>query len=605
MALAKRTRAMAARVTLAARIRAIVPAVAALLVWPVTPVPAGPVGPAAQVWVFFRDRGNLDVPGPARAAALAEASRRITPRALARRAKAARGRGEPADQASLLDDRDLGPDPAYVAAVAARAAGATRTRSSWLNAVSVTAPPESLSRIRALPFVSGIRPIAHETRDDAGRGGADLDAGAVLNADGDFNAGPSYLQIDMLHVPEVHAMGLHGDGVLICVLDSGFDLDHEALRQLEVRGQRDFVNGDDDPSYDPRTDLPTQSSHGTAVLSAIAGYAPGKLIGPAYRADYLLGMTERIGSERPVEEDYWCAGVEWAEAEGADILTSSLTYHAWYRWSELDGRTAVATRAANLALARGLLIVNAVGNQGGTQGSIGAPADAPGALSVGAVNGIGNLTAFSSVGPTYDLRVKPDVVAPGSQVLTALARTYDAYARASGTSFSTPLVAGCAALVMERHPDWGPEMVREAIAMSASRAERPDNRYGWGIVNARDAVLYPLIEGTVVDETTREPLEGATVRWEPRGGARGGADAGARGDADTRAGDAAGPGATDSPPRGSVETDSTGAYVIPNLPRGAYTITVSKTGYVEGSAGPYEVPPNLGDANVALRYRGK
>ena len=383
-------------------------------------------------------------------------------------------------------------------------------------------------------------------------------------------------------------MGLHGEGVLVCVLDSGFELDHEALRQVEVWGQRDFVNGDDDPSFDPRSDIPTQSNHGTAVLSTIAGFAPGKLIGPAYRADYLLGKTERIASELPIEEDYWCAGVEWAESRGADIVTSSLTYHAWYRWHDLDGRTAVASRAANLALSRGLLIVNAIGNMGAVEGSIGAPADAPSAISVGAVNGIGNLARFSSVGPTYDRRVKPDLVAPGVGIFTALARTYDRYVALSGTSFSTPLVAGCAALVMQRHPDWGPEMVRDALMMSASRAERPDNRYGWGIVNARDAVFYPLIEGRVTDANTREPLRGATVRWEPQGSV-----------------DSLGAASSDSPPRGSVETDSTGAYVIPNLPRGIYAIHVSKPGYFDGSAGPYDVPPNLGDANVALRYRGE
>jgi subtilisin family serine protease len=542
---------------------------------------AAPSASAAPAWVFFRDRGALGRDGPARELALADAARRITPRALARRAKAARATKQPA---ALLDDRDLAPDPAYVAAVEARA-GAIRTRSSWLNAVSVEAPPESLARIMALPFVAEVRSVAGEAADAV----PSAIASAPL-ADADFNAGPSFLQIDMIHVPEVHAMGDHGEGVVICVLDSGFELDHESLRQLIVRGQRDFVNGDGDPSYDPRTDIPTQSSHGTAVLSTIAGYAPGKLIGPAYRAEYLLGKTERIGSELPVEEDYWCAGVEWAEAEGADVVTSSLSYHRWYQWHDLDGRTAIATRAANLALERGILLVNAIGNEGPHEGSIGAPADAPGAITVGAVNGIGGLAGFSSVGPTYDLRVKPDVVAPGVGVFIALARTYDGYARLNGTSFSTPLVAGCAALVLSRHPDWGPEAVRDAIAMSASRAGRPDPRYGWGIVNARDAVLYPLLEGTVTDSITHEPLAGATVQWEPLAGRM-------PGSVET--------GSSDSPFRGSVETDSTGAYLIPSLPSGSYRITVSKATYFDASAGPYEVPPNLGDANILLRYRGK
>src|SRR5439155_21651156 len=163
---------------------------------------------------------------------------------------------------------------------------------------------------------------ASESRNDAGSTHAPHDAGsagapgtpdasgAPTGQDAEFNAGPSYLQIDMLHVPEVHAMGLHGEGVLVCVLDSGFELDHEALRQLEVRGQRDFVNGDDDPSYDPRTDQPTQSSHGTSVLSTIAGFAPGKLIGPAYRAEYPSARRKESAWELPSR------GASWARASG-------------------------------------------------------------------------------------------------------------------------------------------------------------------------------------------------------------------------------------------------------------------------------------------------
>jgi subtilisin family serine protease len=191
------------------------------------------------------------------------------------------------------------------------------------------------------------------------------------------------------------------------------------------------------------------------------------------------------------------------------------------------------------------------------------------------VNGIGVLTGFSSVGPTYDRRTKPDVVALGSQVYAAKARTWDEYIRQSGTSFSAPLVAGCAALVLSRHPDWTPEEVRDALTMSADRADRPDNQYGWGIVNARDAVLYPLIEGRVTDSITHEPIAGASVTW-------------------TRGNE-----------RGVAETDSTGAYVLPNLPRGGYIIRIAKPGYEDQTAGPFDVPPNLGDVNVPLRYRGK
>ena len=533
---------------------------------------------AQPFWVFFRDRGAYQSTGLARDRALAEAFAKVTPRALARRAKATRernpGRALPANAVDLLD---CPPDPAYVAAVTA-AGGSIRTTSAWLNTVSIDASPDAIARINRLPCVAHTQPVASQKPD------------AEDTANTDFDAGPSCVQIDMLHIPEAQAMGLCGHGVLICVLDSGFDLDHEAFRQLEVRAERDFVFNDDDPSYDPRTDSPSQSNHGTTVLSMIAAYAPGHLIGPAYCADYLLGKTEVIDAELPVEEDYWCEGVEWAEAEGADLLSSSLSYRNWYRASDLDGRTAVTTRTANLALERGLLIVEAMGNDGPKEGTLSAPADAPGVISVGSVDGIGNLTGFSSAGPTYDRRVKPDLVAPGSAVVVVAPRTPDRYQRGSGTSYSAPLVAGCAALVMEAHPDWGPEAVREALAMSGNRADRPDNHYGWGIVNARDAVLYPLLEGRVTDFHTGEPLRNARIRWRP-------AAAGSV--------DSLGAAPSDSPPRGEVRSDSTGAYVIPNLPRGSYTIEVSKEGYFDAAAGPYDVPPNLGDVNFALRYRGE
>src|SRR6185437_11101828 len=154
-----------------------------------------------------------------------EATARITPRALARRAKAAHERG------TAPADVDLPPDPSYIAAVTSRG-GSIRTVSAWLNAISVEAPVESLARIEALPFVARVRPVAEGATEEAPAPAA----GALPDLQ---DPGPSFLQIDMLHIPEVHAMGDHGEGVVICVLDSGFQLDHQSLRQLKVRGQRD------------------------------------------------------------------------------------------------------------------------------------------------------------------------------------------------------------------------------------------------------------------------------------------------------------------------------------------------------------------------------
>ena len=527
-------------------------------------------GERALQWVFFRDHGS----GAALDSALAAAERLLSPRAVARRAKAMRERGARAPADRLVDERDLEPAAAYVSAVG-DAGGRIRTTSRWLNAVSVEADAEAVAAIETLPFVAGVHPVSVFTPDRAA--GAD-----------EFSFGPAAHQLEMLGVPEAHAMGYRGEGVLVCVLDSGFELGHEAFDQLTVRATRDFVFDDEVASYDPTQDVPGQSIHGTTVLSVIAGYAPGRIIGPAYRADYLLAKTERIGSETRVEEDTWCEAIEWAEAMGADIAASSLSYYLWYRPQDRDGRTALISRFANVAFERGLLIVNSMGNTGPREWSLNPPADAPGVIAVGAVDWNGRLAGFSSVGPTWDGRVKPDLVAMGSGVTLVTARSRDRYGHGSGTSFSSPLIAGCAAIVLSAHPDWGPEAVREALVMSGDRASRPDNRYGWGVPNVRDAILYPFLEGKITDERTREPIAGALIHWEPAG----------RVDS-TRAA----PG--DSPPRGTAETDSTGAYVVPNLPPGLFRIRVDAPGYLEAVSQPLEVPPSLGDVNLALRYQGK
>ena len=544
-------------------------------------------------WVFFRDRP----PG-------SSASVAVDARALARRAKAARARGA----ATVgLGDLDREPDSLYVRAVVATGAD-LRTRSRWLNAVSVDADSAALDAIRALPFVTSVDRVAVLTTpadgsDASGAAGTASEAGgasgsvaadqaAAADADG-FEYGPSYRQLEMLGVPEVHAMGDHGEGILVCVIDSGFERSHEAFDRLVVRDEHDFVFGDRDTGYDPAQDVISQADHGTSVLSVLAGYAPERLVGPAYGADFILAKTERIESELRSEEDHWCEAVEWAEARGADIVSSSLSYPLWYQPQERDGRTAENTRVANIALERGLLVVNSTGNYGPGPLTLSPPSDAPGVLAVGSVDATEALSRFSSIGPTWDGRIKPDLVAMGTHTYMAKARTRDRYTVANGTSFSTPLVAGCAALVLSAHPDWSPEAVWDALAMSADRASRPDPSYGWGIPNVRDAIVYPQIEGRITDVATPGITtvgKPATIRWEPAPGSP----------ADT-----VGVAPSDSPRRGSVQADSTGAYLIPNLPAGSYRLTIEAPGYFPLDSEPIQVPPGIGDVNFALRYRGE
>jgi serine protease AprX len=538
-------------------------------------VGSGPRVAEAADWVFFRDHG-------ANGSGLMGDSL-PTPRALVRREKAWRARlphGGAVARPSLADD--VPPAAEYLAALE-HAGARIRTVSRWMNAASVDGDAVVMAAIGALPYVAETRTVA--------RLGSDADSLEPLEGGDVAEAGPSYLQLALIGVPRAHALGYHGEGVLIGILDSGFSTRHEALRHLDVRAERDFVQGDDDPADDrSRTppDPPGQQNHGTQVLSLIGAYHPGSMIGAAPLAGFLLAKTERTDVESKVEEDYWCAGLEWVEAMGADVVTTSLSYDRWYRKPDLDGRTAVTTRMAELAWERGVLLLNSAGNSGPLPSTVGAPGDAPGEITVGAVNLLGQISGFSSRGPTGDGRVKPDVVAPGAGVLVIQGGALEGYQRGGGTSYSTPLVAGVAALVVEAHPDWGPEAVREAIVMSADRADRPDNDYGWGMVDAPAAILYPLIEGVVASEggtqgSAAGSVAGARVAWERIGESRG---------------EWAAPG--DAPPAGETQTDAGGRYTIANLPPGSYRLTITAEGYETRMLGPFDVPPNLYGVDATL-----
>ena len=226
-------------------------------------------------------------------------------------------------------------------------------------------------------------------------------------------------------------------------------------------------------------------------MSLIGGYAEGRLIGAAFGATFVLAKTEDNRSETPIEEDYWVAGLEWLESMGVDVVSSSLGYNGWYEYSDMDGKTAVTTRAADIIAAKGVVVVNSMGNEADDDWYyMNAPADGNNVISVGGVNSLAEINGFSSRGPTFDGRIKPDVMAMGSSVF--FARPYDvsSYQTGRGTSFSTPVVAGIAALVLQAHPCLTPFQVRDALRETASRSQSPDNDYGWGVVNAYDAVFY-------------------------------------------------------------------------------------------------------------------
>ena len=416
----------------------------------------------------------------------------LTERALARRALRRR-----AIDGSIVDARDLPIDPARVAAL--RATGAEiRVESRWLNAVSVLATPEELRAIARLPFVSAIHPVRASrgekpelelpfgaAGEGAGEGGvAALDYGAARD------------QLVQSGVTAMHARGFHGEGIVIGVLDTGFNRVHEAFHSaqhpLEVLAEWDFIDNDANTGIEQGND-PQQHRHGTWILGTLAAYLPGQVVGAAYQAKFVLAKTEVVATETQVEEDFYVAGLEFIEAQGADIATSSLGYIDWYTPEDLDGLTAVTTIAVNTATSNGLICLTAAGNSGNdgdpaTQHLI-APADAFEVLTCGAVDVSGTIAGFSSDGPTADGRVKPEVLARGVATATVASTNPTGVSALSGTSLSTPIVAGVAALVLEARGEFGVTEMRNALCTTASDfvstgTTDPLFARGYGIVSA-------------------------------------------------------------------------------------------------------------------------
>ncbi|MBN2788751.1 MAG: S8 family peptidase [Candidatus Delongbacteria bacterium] len=325
--------------------------------------------------------------------------------------------------------------------------------------------------------------------------------------------GDAYDQVNQINIPAVHDLGYHGEGVTLLIIDTGFKKSHEVFDSLNVIAEHDFIFDDDNVSLDSNDVISYQETHGTACWSIAAGYKPNTLVGPAYRSDFLLAKTEDYLNESTLEEDYMVEALEWGEALGADVVSSSLGYSEFddplenYTYEDMDGETTICTLGAKRAAYLGVLICNSMGNSGGDAWKyMTAPSDADSIISVGAVDLSGNIAVFSSFGPTYDGRIKPEVVAMGVNNYHAVYTSTASYGTGSGTSYSTPLTAGVACLVLSAHPEWTNMQVREAMMMTADRSINPDidGRYGWGLIDALAAVNY---EPTGI-ETTENIVSG-------------------------------------------------------------------------------------------------
>ncbi len=439
-------------------------------------------------WVFFRDKQA--------SMHSQDAHVLVSARSLARRAKVL-------TQDHLTDWRDLPVSEEYVRQV--RGLGATvHASSKILNAVSVEADEAILRSLRALPFVKDVQPVRSGRRRPEPLVPASPSSLPKQASPTEIDYGLSLEHHLSLNSVPLHELGVIGHGVLVGMVDDGYNSyrTHEALRTIPVLAAYDFIQRDTNVSIEAG-EHSSQGFHGAATLSVLAGHAEGELIGPAFGATLALAKTEVGGSETIIEEDYYVEGLEWLDSLGAEIISSSLGYIDWYTQAQLDGQTAITTKVAKTLAARGILLVTAAGNEGNyrpgtnTTGTLIAPADADSILAVGAVNSLGNLTGFSSTGPTADGRIKPDVVTMGSGNYAADWTNPIGYYFSQGTSFATPLTASAAALVLSAHPDATAMEVLTALKTTTVRINDgtdkttayPNNFYGWGRVDAYAAAL--------------------------------------------------------------------------------------------------------------------
>lgn len=385
--------------------------------------------------------------------------------------------------------------------------------SKWFNGVFAWCAEEEVSQLEALSFVEEVESLVRNTeglQSDSIRykyiGESESSEEGILNS---FQPNYEYYgftetQVKQIKLDYLHELGFTGEGVSIAVLDNGF---------LGVNLQEGFAYIRDNGQIKATYNFVTKSedvynvsgTHGTVVLSTIGGYLENQFVGTAIDSDFYLFVTENNQHEMPDEEINWIAAAELSDSLGVDVINTSLGYSQFddyrynYTYTDMDGATTYITRGAQFAAERGIMVVASAGNSGGSNWHyITAPADGMDVFTIGAVREDNSAASFSSYGPTFDGRIKPDVMALG--VSAAVIRANGDVDFSNGTSFSAPIMSGAMACLIQAFPEIHPLNLRQNVRESAHLYTNPTDQMGYGIPDLSE--VYATCLGTQEFEKT-------------------------------------------------------------------------------------------------------
>lgn len=433
-----------------------------------------------DAWVYFTGKPNAQ-------SYLNNPLTMLTQRALDRRTA----------QNIAITIQDVPVEQTYIDQVDAANGITVMAKSKWLNCVHVRGTQTDISALTNLSFVQSIKYANSSLNNKMQQNSVTIiePVNKNMNVEVNFNYGNSANQIQMLNGHILHQQNYTGQGKIIAVLDSGFiNVNSTAPFQRLfdnnlILGGYNYVNR--------TTNVYDLHNHGTMTLSCMGGYVDGQLVGTAPDAQYYLYVTEDVSQENPVEESYWVEATEEADRVGADVISTSLGYFGYdnpaysHTYSDMTGNNAFASQGANIAFSKGMIVVASAGNNGNSsEPHINVPSEATNVVCVGAVDASRIRTGFSAIGPSFDGRIKPDVMAKG--VSATVAYTSGAVGTASGTSFSCPIFAGLITSFWSAIPSATNQQVIDFYKQTCDRFSNPDNQYGYGIPDFQVALTNAL-----------------------------------------------------------------------------------------------------------------